>query len=74
MAMIWSVGERTRAFFKGYPLDMYVFTMKHSYDVMSKKEVPIIFKDVNNESAKYYNRVMTFDDFCEMFTQMHLHK
>ena len=74
MAVIWSVGERTRAFFKGYPLDMYVFTMKHSYDVMSKKEVPIIFKDVNNESAKYYNRVMTFDDFCEMFTQMHLHK
>ena len=74
MAMLWSVGERTRAFFKGYPLDMYVFTMKHSYEVMSKKEVPIIFKDVHAEYKKYYKETMSFDDFCQMFNKMHLKK
>ena len=74
MAMLWSVGERTRAFFKGYPLDMYVFTMKHSYEVMSKKEVPIIFKDVHDEHKKYYKETMSFDDFCQMFNKMHLKK
>ena len=72
MAVLWSVGERARAFFKGYPLDMYVFTMKHSYDVMSKKEVPIVFKDVHGEHRQYYSEAMGFDDFCAMFRRMHL--
>lgn len=74
LAMFWSVGERTRAFFNGYPLDMYVFTMKHSYDVMSKNEVPIVFKDLQNEAPKYYQTLMSFEDFKVMFTKMHLNK
>lgn len=73
-AVIWSVCERTRAFFNGYPLDMYVFTMKHSYDVMSKKEIPIIFKDKNNENILYYKECMTFESFCRMFNDIHLKK
>lgn len=64
--------ERTTAFFGGYPLDMYIFTMRHCYDVMSKKEVPIVFKDVHNESAKFYAERMTFDEFTDMFTEKHL--
>lgn len=68
----WALGERIRAFFKAYPLDMYVFSMKQSYVVMSKKEVPIIFKDIENLSGKYYKKVMTFDQFGEMFILMHL--
>lgn len=74
LAMFWSVGERTRAFFNGYPLDMYVFTMKHSYEVMSKNEVPIVFKDLQNEAPKYYQTLMSFEDFKVMFTKMHLNK
>ena len=74
MCMLWSVGERTRAFFNGYPLDMYVFTMKHSYDVMSKNEVPIVFKDVENEAPAYYDTLMTFDEFTQMFKTEHLNK
>ncbi len=74
MCMLWSVGERTRAFFTGYPLDMYVFTMKHTYNVMKKNETPIVFKDVNNEVPKYYSQLMTFDEFTEMFIREHLSK
>ena len=74
MCTLWAVGERTRAFFKGYPLDMYVFTMKHSYDVMSKNEVPIVFKDVENEASAYYDTLMTFDEFKNMFISAHLNK
>lgn len=69
---LWAVSARMRAFIKGYPLDMYVFTMKHTYDVMSKKEVPIIFKDVHGEHGQYYSRTMGFDEFCAMFRRMHL--
>ena len=74
MCMFWSVGERTRAFFNGYPLDMYVFTMKHSYNVMSKNEVPIVFKDILNEAPSYYSTLMSFDEFKNMFISAHLNK
>lgn len=66
--------ERTIAFFKAYPLDMYIFSMKHTYDVMSKNEVPIVFKDLNNEAPNYYTQLMSFDEFDEMFTTKHLNK
>lgn len=72
MAVLWSVGERARAFFVGYPLDMYVFTMKHSYVVMSKKEVPIIFKDIHKEHESFYSKTMSFNEFCSMFQEMYL--
>ena len=72
MAILWAVGERTRAFFKGYPLDMYVFTMQHSYNVMKKTEVPIIFKDMANGHKLFYTKAMSFDEFCQMFKKMHL--
>lgn len=72
MATLWAVGERTRAFFKGYPLDMYVFTMQHSYNVMNKTEVPIVFKDIDNNHKLYYKKVMNFEEFCRMFQKMHL--
>lgn len=64
--------ERTIAFFKAYPLDMYIFSMKHSYDVMSKHEIPIIFKDELDESSKYYEERMWFNDFKVMFKDKHL--
>lgn len=73
-AMFWAVGERSRAFFRRYPLDMYVFTMRHSYEVMSKDEKPIIFKDVDNEHQQYYKEVVTFDEWCEVFRKIHLDK
>lgn len=71
-AIVWSVTERTRAFIKGYPLDMYVFTMKHSYGVMSKKEIPIIFKDTNNMHSIYYKKTMDFYEFIKMFNELYL--
>ena len=66
--------ERTIAFFKAYPLDMYIFSMQHSYNVMAKDEMPIVFKDVNNEAPKFYSELMSFDDFKVMFQREHLNQ
>ncbi|MCM1078503.1 MAG: nucleotidyltransferase domain-containing protein [Bacteroidales bacterium] len=73
-ACLVGLRERMIAFFRAYPLDMYIFTMKHSYDVMSKDEMPIVFKDVNNEAQRYYKELMSFEDFKKMFTHEHLKK
>lgn len=74
MACFWSLGERTRAFFTAFPLDMYIFSMKHSYHIMSKKELPIIFKDTHDIAPSYYKSLMPFEEFDIMFTKLHLNK
>ena len=51
---------------------MYKFSLKHSHEVMSKNEMPIIFKDVNDESKNYYQELMSFDDFKIMFKKKYL--
>ena len=64
--------ERSIAFFYGYPLDMYIFTMLRTYDTMKKGELPIVFKDVNDETTRYFQEVMTFSEFQIMFKREYL--
>lgn len=66
--------ERTICFFRVYPLDMYIFTMKRTYKTMKKGERPIIFKDKTNENKQYFEERVTYEQFQEMFTTMHLKK
>lgn len=71
-ACIWAVKARIIAFFQGFPLDLFVTTMETAYQQMNKDEMPIIFKDPDNISAKYYNERMSYEDFKELFVRNHI--
>ncbi len=64
---IWAVKERIIAFFTGFPLDMYVFTVEHSKKVMKTDEVPIIIKGNQLKISKYYDALIQYNDFVDIF-------
>lgn len=64
---LWAVKERAMAFFAGFPLDMYVFSLDRSVQVMKTKYSPIVFKDKGCPIENYYYKLVDFDDFILRF-------
>lgn len=68
-ACLWAVKERSIAFLNGFPLDMYVFSLDHSIQVMKTKYAPIVFKDKGCPIKDYYYKLVDFEDFISHFKQ-----
>lgn len=64
---IWAVKERIIAFLNGFPLDMYVFTVEHTTKVMKTDEKPIVIKGDDMKINKYYNAIIQYNDFVDIF-------
>lgn len=71
-ACFWAVKARAIAFFKAFPLDMFVTTMNMAYKQMNKDEMPIIFKDTECVSESFYQHSMSYDEFGELFIHTHI--
>lgn len=66
---IWAVKERAIAFFAGFPLDLYVFSLDQSVRIMKTKYPPIVFKDKGCPIRNYYYKLVSFEDFIIRFKQ-----
>ena len=63
---------RTICFFRGYPLDLYVFSLKELTKKMRIDEPPVLISGATGKLADIYPRVITLDEFSQLFREKQL--
>lgn len=63
---------RTICFFRGYPLDLYVFTLKELTKKMRTDEPPVLIAGTDGTLSEIYPRVIPLDEFAELFRSKQL--
>lgn len=63
---------RIKSFFKGYPLDLYVYSPKVVVKRMRTDELPIMVNERNKCMMRWYPERVEFDEFVKIFTEANI--
>lgn len=63
---------RTAGFFRGYPLDLYVFSPKELQRKMRTDEPPVLIAGAVGDLCEIYPSVITLDEFAQLFRNKQL--
>lgn len=66
-ATFWTLKERCIAFLTGFPLDAYVFSLKHTKEIMRSDELPIIILEHANFTKEIYPKRVEWKEWCDLF-------
>jgi predicted nucleotidyltransferase len=72
LASFFAFCERVRAFFSGFPLDLYVFDAQVLQKKMNPKEAPVIFSDSQNILGNMYRDTVQPDNFFRTFRKTYV--